>query len=58
MTRGKWEGKICCPACGRMISKRGFAWSKHEATHPELLLQKRKMQFIFSTACRIAQIKE
>lgn len=56
--RGKWSGTRICPICGKRISKRGFAWRKHEATHPELLLRRQEADAIFRKAKRIAGIKD
>lgn len=62
MGRGKWSGSAQCPVCGRTISTRGFAWKKHEDTHPEYAAEKRRRKReakkIFDTALRIAGIKE
>jgi hypothetical protein len=55
--RGKWEGKRTCPICKKSISKRGYAWRKHEATHPELVKQREEAAAVFRRACRIAGIK-
>lgn len=54
MTRGKWSGKQACPVCGRQISRRGFAWRRHEGTHPELAARRRHADRIFKEAARIA----
>lgn len=56
--RGKWSGNAKCPSCGRMISKRGFAWAAHEKTHPELLEAKRKAKMVWRHVLKLAGIKE
>lgn len=56
--RGKWSGKRKCRVCGRLISKRGFAWTKHEATHPELVQAKLRQKAEWRKVLKIAGIKE
>ena len=52
--RGKWEGTRVCPVCKKTISKRGFAWRKHEATHPQLVAARRRAAAVFQMAYKLA----